>query len=156
MKRFLVGLLMIGAVALGQAQTGPAEKPDFSGSWKLNVSKSEFGQVPPPSSETDVVMQMGDDFNVVVKQTDQVGDQNYTLTFKAGGAESPMSESSFAAGSEFKIVNSKAEWAGATLVLTHKAIYQGGPLDISTRWTLSDNGKVMTKITSYTLSQGTL
>jgi hypothetical protein len=40
------------------------------------------------------------------------------------------------------------------LVLTHKATYQGGPLDISTRWTLSDNGKIMTKITSYTLNQG--
>ena len=110
--------------------------------------------MPPPSSETNVVTQAGDDFNVVVMQTGQVGDQNYPLTFKAGGAESPVPENSFAANSEFKIVNSKAEWAGATLVLMHKGIYQAGALDISTRWTLSDDGKEMTKITSYTLSQG--
>lgn len=154
MQRFLAALLMIGVATLGHAQTAPAAKPDFSGSWKLNVGKSDFGQVPPPSSETDVVAQTGDDFKVAVTQSGQVGDQNYRLTFEAGGVESPVADNSFAANSEFKIVSSKAEWVGATLVLTHKAIYQGGALDISTRWTLSDDGKVMTKITSYSLNEG--
>jgi hypothetical protein len=155
MKMLLATLLFLtGATATFQAQTAPAAKPDFSGNWKLNVAKSDFGQVPPPSSETNVVTQTQDDFKVAITQAGQVGDQNYTLTFKVGGAETPMAAEAFAANSEFRILSSKAEWKGPLLIVTQKAMYQGGPLEISSRWSLSDDGKVITKITSFSLSQG--
>ena len=52
-RKAMLGLLAIGLVALpGLAQS----KPDFSGTWKLNVGKSDFGQVPGPDSETMVVI----------------------------------------------------------------------------------------------------
>jgi hypothetical protein len=155
MKMLLAALLILtGATATFQAQTAPAAKPDFSGSWKLNVGKSDYGQVPPPASETNIVTQTEDDFKVAVTQTGQVGDQNYTLTFKAGGADSPMAADAFAANSEFRVLSSKAEWVDRVLVVTQKAMYQGGPLEISSRWSLSDDGKVITKITGFSLSQG--
>ena len=147
-------LILTGATATLQAQTAPAAKPDFSGSWKLNVGKSDYGQVPPPTSETNLVTQTEDNFKVAVTQSGQVGDQNYTLAFKAGGAETTMAADAFAANSEFRILSSKAEWAGTVLVVEQKAMYQGGPLAISARWSLSDDGKVITKITSFSLSQG--
>lgn len=151
---FAALLILTGTTATFQAQTAPAAKPDFTGNWKLNVGKSDYGQVPPPTSETNIVTQTEDDFKVALTQTGQVGDQNYTLTFKVGGAETPMAADAFAANSEFRILSSKAEWKGPVLVITQKAMYQGGPLEISSRWSLSDDGKVITKITSFSLSQG--
>ena len=32
-----------------------AAKPNFSGTWTLNVSKSDFGMLPGPTSRTDVI-----------------------------------------------------------------------------------------------------
>jgi hypothetical protein len=31
------------------------QKTDFSGTWKLNIAKSDFGPLPAPASRTDVV-----------------------------------------------------------------------------------------------------
>ncbi len=154
MKKLLASLLMMGTMAGIQAQTAPAAKPDFTGSWKLNVTKSDYGQVPQPSSETNVVTQTGDDFKVTVTQAGAVGDQNYTVSFKAGGDGVQMPDDAFPANAEFRLVSSKAEWAGLALVVTQKATYQGGPVDITSRWTLSDDGKVMTKLTTFSLDQG--
>jgi hypothetical protein len=154
MKRLIAALLVMGMMVGVQAQTASAAKPDFTGNWKLNVAKSDYGQVPPPTMETNVVTQTGDDFKVLVTQAGSVGDQNYTLSFKAGGDVAPMAGDAFPANSEFSILSSKAEWAGRVLVMTQKAKYQGGPVDISSRWTLSDDGKVITKITSFSLDQG--
>jgi hypothetical protein len=154
MKRLLAALLVMGAMVGAQAQTAPAAKPDFTGNWKLNVAKSDFGPVPQPTSETDAVTQTGDDFKVAVVQVGAVGDQNYTLSLKVGGDMAPVAADAFPANAEFRLVSSKAEWAGRVLVVTQKATYQGGPVDISTRWTLSDDGKMITKTTAYSLDQG--
>ena len=154
MKRLLAAMLVIGAMAGAQAQTAPAAKPDFTGNWKLNVAKSDFGPVPQPTSETDVVTQTGDAFKVAIVQLGAVGDQNYTLNLKVGGDMTPVAADAFPPTAGFRLVSSKAEWAGRVLVVTQKATYQGGPVDISTRWTLSDDGKVITKTTAYSLDQG--
>ena len=154
MKRLLAAMLVIGATVGAQAQTAPAAKPDFTGNWKLNVAKSDFGPVPQPTSETDTVTQTGDDFKVAVVQVGAVGNQNYTLSLKVGGDMAPVAADAFPPTAEFRLISSKAEWAGRVLVVTQKATYQGGPVDISTRWTLSDDGKVITKTTAYSLDQG--
>jgi hypothetical protein len=45
MKRILIALLFVGAVALAAADP-------FVGTWKLNVAKSKFQQSEPPQSQT--------------------------------------------------------------------------------------------------------
>jgi hypothetical protein len=142
------------AVAVALAQTASASKPDFSGSWKLNLVKSEFGQVPQPTSETNVVTQTGDDFSLAVTQANEMGTVNYLISFKAGGTETPVAKDAFPANADFKILSSKAEWQGNVLVLTQKATYQNGAVDVLARFMLSDDGKVLTKLTNYATDQG--
>ena len=45
-RRQVVSLIALGSLAAMLASA--AEKPNFTGSWKLNASKSDFGPVPPP------------------------------------------------------------------------------------------------------------
>ena len=154
-KLFALMLLAGSAVGVwGQAAAAPVAKPDFTGTWKMSMAKSDFGQVPPPSSEINVIAQTGDDVKLAVTQANDMGTQDYTLTFKAGGPESVVAKDVFPASAQFTIISSKAEWQGKVLLLAQKATYQSGGLSISTRWTLSDDGKLLTKVTSYSLDLG--
>ena len=47
------GLACAAAVLTASAMA--AGKPDFSGEWKLNIDKSNFGPIPPPTSLTQTV-----------------------------------------------------------------------------------------------------
>jgi hypothetical protein len=47
MMRALIALLAT-MVLTGTAPA--ADKPNFSGEWKMNAAKSDFGQLPPPDS----------------------------------------------------------------------------------------------------------
>ena len=49
-RLFSLALLTL-AVGLVQAQA----KTDFSGTWKLNAGKSDFGPMPPPDSMTEKI-----------------------------------------------------------------------------------------------------
>jgi hypothetical protein len=49
-RLFSLALLTL-AFGLVQAQA----KTDFSGTWKLNASKSDFGPMPPPDTRTDKI-----------------------------------------------------------------------------------------------------
>ena len=63
MKHALLGvltLLLASSVALA------ADKPDFSGDWKMNSQKSSYGPIPMPSSFTRKITQKDPDRKSVV------------------------------------------------------------------------------------------
>ena len=49
MKSVSKALLIIAGLA---SMAFAADKPNFSGDWKLNAAKSNFGPIPPPTSYT--------------------------------------------------------------------------------------------------------
>ena len=49
MKTLLSTLFVIAAAA---NMAAAADKPDFSGDWKMDTDKSVFGPLPPPTSMT--------------------------------------------------------------------------------------------------------
>ena len=49
-------LMSVAALALATSLAAQS-KTDFSGNWTLNVTKSEFGPMPGPSTRTDVIEQ---------------------------------------------------------------------------------------------------
>ena len=52
LQKTLVAALTVTAFA---ASLAAQSKSNFSGTWKLNVSKSDFGPLPGPDSRTDVI-----------------------------------------------------------------------------------------------------
>ena len=51
MKRFSAGVLA-AAIALAASAAVAQQKPNFSGNWKINQAKSNFGDVPAPDTFT--------------------------------------------------------------------------------------------------------
>jgi hypothetical protein len=77
MKKILIALLFVGAVALAAADP-------FVGTWKLNVAKSKFQGSTPPQSQT---VTIDADGKVSVSGTDSKGQpMNWSFTATPGGA----------------------------------------------------------------------
>ncbi len=118
--------------------TAPAQaKPNFSGEWKLNVSKSEFGPLPAPISRTDKIKHEDPALKITTTQANQQGEGTFELNYTTDGKES-VNE---IRGNTMK---STSKWDGDTLVIDTKANFGGNDLTLSDKWSLSGDGKVLT------------
>lgn len=167
MIRFVAAALLFTASSMLSAQTAPAASqpsapttvaavtPNLSGAWKLNLEKSDFGQVPAPNSETDILIENGNDLKIVIaSDSENTGKQTYLIPIIIGSAESATPAGTFPADSIFKILASKVQWQGATLVVDQKMTYQGSSGSVHSVYTLSSNGKLLTRQTHYSLDLG--
>ena len=146
--------LLAVAVALAAAGVSLAQdKPDFSGTWVLNMEKSNLGAGRP------VTVPGGRTVTLVVKQTAaemsierQTGTQKDTAVYKLDGSECT---NKLPGGSEVK---STTTWSGATLATKSKAIINAptGPItsEISDVRSLSADGQVMTIDATRQTAQG--
>ena len=50
MMKTLLGTLVVALLAGPALAARQDAKPDFSGTWVLDINKSDFGQMPPPQS----------------------------------------------------------------------------------------------------------
>lgn len=132
-------LLTVLAIAACAATLSAQRKPNFSGTWKLNSSKSDFGVIPGPDTRTDKIEQTDSAIkeDVDAKGGPQ-GDQAYTLTFALDGSETTAS---VAPGIDVK---NTAKWDGGGLATDSKLSVQGQEIGIKSTWTLSDDGKTLT------------
>src|SRR5438034_1914967 len=109
----------IAALALLLAMSGYAQtKPNFTGTWKLNVSKSDFGPLPAPDSRTDVIAQTEGMIKDDVTSEGPQGKISYTLNLKTDGTESMV----HVANRDIKF---SATWDGPSLVVNQKFDYEG-------------------------------
>jgi hypothetical protein len=153
MLRTLLILAAAGAVAAPRAAA--QAHPDFSGTWKINVTKSDpmggrpGGQAPDMSQLTLTVTQTGD--SVVIFQTGLGPDR--TLVHYLDGRESTN------AGPR-GTMRSTSHWEGATLVTegTVTANTQMGEMQFTTREVreLSADGKTLTVNTTTETPRGTM
>ena len=127
-------MLLAAAFGLVQAQA----KTDFSGTWKTNVSKSDFGAMPAPDSRTDVITHQDPDLKIKVNQSGQMGDMNYDLAFTTDGKECTNT-----IGDMFKMT-STAKWDGDKLVIDSKGNFNGTDFTSKEFWTLAEDGKTIT------------
>jgi len=120
------------------ASLGAQSKPNFSGTWKLNVEKSDFGVLPPSNSRTDVIDHQEPNLKDSVSDDGAQGQQNYTLSMTTDGKEAVNKPG----GLDMK---STAAWAANSLVVNAKLQFQGSDVVIKTTWALSDDGKTLTE-----------
>jgi hypothetical protein len=144
MKKLMSTLFVIAAAA---SIAMAADKPDFSGNWKLDADKSVFGPMPPPTSLTSKIDHKDPDLAVTTSQSGPQGDRTDTMKYSTDGKETINSMM----GNDVK---SKAVWQEKTLVITSNANLGGADVKFTSKFTLSDDGKTLTQLLSISAPQG--
>jgi hypothetical protein len=141
--RKLISTLFVIAAAASIAIA--ADKPDFSGTWKMDADKSVFGPLPPPTSIISKITHKDPDLTVA---TTQVGpDQESTAKYSTDGKETTNSMM----GNDMK---SKAVWEGKTLVINSSLDAGGAQVKFTAKYSLSDDGKTLTNALSISSPGG--
>src|SRR5277367_3775731 len=140
--RSVVLLAAIATLAPG------ADKPNFSGDWTLDSSKSEFGPMPGPASMTRKIDHSDPGLTVTQATTGgPQGDQTLTMKYSTDGKETVNQFM----GNDVK---AKASWDGKTLVIAMIADFGGSEIKLTDKWTLSEDGKTLTDSSHIAMPQG--
>jgi hypothetical protein len=141
----LMSTLFVVAAAAGMAMA--ADKPDFSGNWKMDADKSTFGPIPPPTSMTCKISHKDPDLNIEQAQSGAQGDQTMTFKYSTDGKETTNS----LMGNDVK---STAAWEGKILVVKSNLDAGGTQVKFTSKYSLSDDGKTLTQALSISAPQG--
>jgi hypothetical protein len=136
---FVASFFVLALVAFAQS------KPDFSGTWKLDTARSNFGALPAPQSSTLKIEHKEPTFKMVSITVGDSGERTYELSFTTDGKEC----TNFVGNIELKSV---AKWDGNVLTMEHKAA--GGEVTVKDQWALSEDGKTLTVTRQWSGSQG--
>jgi hypothetical protein len=134
-------------IALTVASVSAQQKPDFSGTWKLNVDKSDFGMLGGPTSRTDVITHKDPALSYTFTAEGPQGKQEGKLTYTTDGKEvvNKMGE---------REMKSTVKWAGSSLVISSKFVFNGTDATGEGNWSLSPDGKTLTINQHYASSLG--
>ena len=135
------------AVLVFTASLAAQSKPNFSGTWKLNVAKSDFGVLPPSNGRTDIIDHQDPNLKDTVSDDAAQGQQNYTLAMTTDGKEAINKPG----GLEMKNV---ATWDASNLLVNTKLQFQGSDVTIKTSWALSADGKTLTESAHFESQMG--
>jgi hypothetical protein len=144
MKTLMKTLLVIAAAS---TMAMAADKPDFSGNWKIDLDKSSFGMMPPPTSMTSKITHKDPEMVVENTQDGPQGVQTNTAKYSTDGKETTNSMM----GTDVK---SKAEWDGKVLVVNSSLDAGGAQVKLVAKYSLSDDGKTLTNALNISAPQG--
>ena len=122
-------------------------KPNFTGDWKMNIVKSDFGAAPAPDSMTRKIVHAEPALTIDEEQATPIGPQRTTRKYVTDGTESTFQ----ASGAD---VRTSAKWDGNVLVAVTTVDVVG--LIYNDRMTLSADGKTLTSVVRLQTSQGPL
>jgi hypothetical protein len=117
--------------------------PNFSGSWMLNVSKSQYGQFPAPEVMIRTVQMQGEQISMSTYQKGAQGEVTTELKYTTDGKPSVNGANT-----------GSAAWYGDTLVIESTREAQGSRLTQRDVWSLSPDGKTLTVNTKVKLPNG--
>lgn len=133
MSKTSIAILAILALAALPALA----KPDFTGDWKLNTSKSTFGDFPGPDSMTIKIAHAEPKLSTVSKQSGQMGEFEMKADYTTDGKECTNK------GFQDAPVKSVVKWDGDTLAIESKGQFGDADFTITQKLTLSDDGKTL-------------
>jgi hypothetical protein len=147
MIRFFASLLCLALAPAIFAQT--EQKPDFSGQWRMNDQKSDFGKFPMPTSITRTVVQKGVNLSVDTVERGANGQQTAHAIYRTDGVDTT---NHFNTGEG----TSHAFWDGETLVIrTSMKTKSGVEVVMEERWDLSSDKNTLTTDSHIETSKGT-
>ncbi len=109
---------------------------DFTGDWKLDASKSDFGPMPAPDKLIMKIAHKDPDLKVSTEQANQQGEMKMDSVYTTDGKVSKNKMR----GSE---ASSTTKWEGDALMMVTKADFQGSEIKLNDKWTLTDGGKTL-------------
>jgi len=130
-------LLIAFLIALPVVSAFAQQKPDFSGTWKLNVAKTDFGALPGPDSRTDVITHKEPSLTDDVTAESSQGKQQYTVKYTTDGKEVTNQIGPLA-------IKSTLKWEGSNLLVSSKFTYNDADVNAQATWALSADGKTLT------------
>jgi len=139
--------VVAGVVLLSLAAFSAQAKPNFSGSWKLNVAKSEFGPFPAPSSMTEAIKHADPALKVAVKMATDNGDMEFESNYSTDAKETTNAFGP----AEMK---SSAKWDGEVLQIQTKGQFGDTEVTITDKWEISPDGKTLSVTRHFASSQG--
>jgi len=145
--RYTLGMKLAFALLVGAL--GAWSAPDFSGSWKANVTKSTFGPFPSPDKYTRVIDHKEPTLKIEETQASERGEWKAIMNLATDGKETK----SEMRGNELKSVT---KWDGEVLVVKSKLNFNGTEVELSDRMTLSDDKKTMTLQRKIDAPQGSM
>jgi hypothetical protein len=140
-------VLITFLVALPLMSVFAQQKTDFSGTWKLNVAKSEFGMLGGPTSRTDVITHKDPSLLDSVTAEGPQGKVQYSTSYTTDGKEAVNKVGE-------REVKSTLKWVGSDLVFSSKLTYNDMPVTGGSTWALSPDGKTLTVTAHYTSAMG--
>jgi hypothetical protein len=111
--------------------------PNFSGDWKMNIAKSDFGPVPAPEVLTRSVKHDEPALEISTYQKGRRGEVHSELKYTTDGKQCVNTVQ----GTEAK---GAAKWNGDSLTIESERDFQGTAITSKEVWTLSDGGKTLT------------
>jgi len=142
---FVLSRRLLGILALASASAFAAS--DFSGTWKLDPAKSDFGPVPAPESMSRVVTQDKSSITLETTQKNAQGEVKTKITFKLDGTPSTNQT---ALGE----VKGTAKFEGDKLRIKTTRETQGMEITFDELWTLEADGKAMNVANKVSTPQG--
>ena len=123
-----------------------ADHPNFSGTWKMDGERSDFGQVPKPASFIRKVEHEDPKIHVVTTFATPDGEAVTDVRYTTDGKENLNT----VRGGDW---TSTMVWDGTSLDLTSKRTLNGAEVSTKERWTLTSKGKVLTVVNKTTTPQ---
>jgi hypothetical protein len=137
--------IVVAAFAMTFLAAQSQAAANFSGDWKLNLAKSDYGPVPAPEFMTRTIKH---DDPVLQMSTHQKGAQGETTTALKYTTDGKPVENTTPPS------KGSAKWDGDKLVIDSVRDFQGGDLKFHEVWSLSPDGKVLTINNHATVPQG--
>ena len=137
-------ILLLSSAAVAQ------DKPNFSGKWALDTAKSDFGELPAPDSQTNIIEHK--DPNIKLTQTIRGQDVSGGEASSERYYTTDGKESSNKVGQQE--VKSTCRWDGKRLVIDTKLDTPAGPVEIKDSWELADGGKQLVAKRDFKGPQG--
>src|SRR5260370_22364932 len=130
-------ILAVSLLSIVAFSTQALAATNFSGEWKLNVGKSDYGPVPAPDSMERSIAQTDAAITLKTHQKGAQGEIKSELKYTLDGKESTNTIN----GTPSK---GNAKWAGDNLIIESTRENQGTELKFKETYSLSAAGKVLT------------
>jgi hypothetical protein len=145
MRRLTILLMIAAATHVVTA----ADKPNFSGTWKMDPDKSVFGPVPPTESLVLAIDHKEPAISVHQTSNGPEGARDVTSKYSTDGQEST---------NDFMgtPVKSKVHWDGQTLLIDSSLDAGGMEVKVASKWTLAADGKTLNDVVNISSPQGDL
>jgi hypothetical protein len=136
-RLFILPVAVIALLSIGLHAQATQTKPDFSGVWTLVAAKSDFGEMPAPTSMTRTITHKDPALTIVIAQSGAQGDTSVTANVSTDGKP----HTNDVAGNA---MTTTGKWDGNAILLHSTATMDGASVTLDDRYELSDAGKTLT------------